>query len=70
MFQDISYKSILKRMLDRIPNNFDKREGSIIYDALAPCAMELMNMYISLNTVLKETFGDTASRDFLILRDK
>ena len=70
MFQDISYKSILKRMLDRIPNNFDKREGSIIYDALAPCAMELMNMYISLNTVLKETFGDTASRDFLILRAK
>jgi len=70
VFQDISYKSILKRMLDRIQNNFDKREGSIIYDALAPCAMELMNMYISLNTVLKETFGDTASRDFLILRAK
>lgn len=57
-------------MLDRVPNIFDKREGSIIYDALAPAAMELMGMYIELNIILRETFGDTASRDFLIRRAK
>ncbi len=70
MFEHLRYELILKRMLDRVPNDVDKREGSIIYDALAPAAMELMNMYISINTVLKETFGDTASRDFLIRRAK
>lgn len=70
MYENISYEQILKRMLDRVPNGFDKREGSIIYDALAPAAMELMGMYIELNTILKETFGDTASRDFLIRRAK
>ena len=68
MYENISYEQILKRMLDRVPNSFDKREGSIIYDALAPAAMELMGMYIEINTILKETFGDTASRDFLIRR--
>ena len=70
MYENISYEQILKRMLDRVPNNLDKREGSIIYDALAPAAMELMGMYIELNIILKETFGDTASRDFLIRRAK
>lgn len=70
MYENVTYKGILGRMLDKVPNNIDKREGSIIYDALAPAAMEMMHMYIELNTIMSETFGDTASRDFLILRAK
>lgn len=46
----------------------DKREGSIIYDALAPAAIELQLMYIELDIILTETFGDTASREYLIRR--
>ncbi len=68
MFEDLSYDAILQRMLARVPSSMDKREGSIIYDALAPAAMELMMMYIELNAVLDETFGDTASREYLIRR--
>lgn len=68
MFEDISYKSLLDRMLSRVPDSFDKREGSIIYDALAPAALELMGLYIELGRVLNESFADTASREFLILR--
>lgn len=68
MFEDMSYESILQRMLDRVSNSFDKREGSIIFDALAPAAMELMSMYIDLERVLTETFADTASREYLIKR--
>ncbi len=68
MFEDMSYEKILQRMLDRVPNMFDKREGSIIFDALAPAAMELMGMYIELENVIKETFADTASREYLIKR--
>ena len=37
----LSKDEILKRMLARVPNKFDKREGSVIYDALAPVAYEL-----------------------------
>lgn len=68
MYENITYEGILKRMLDRIPSTMDKREGSIIYDALAPAAVELQLMYIELDNILLETFGDTASREYLIKR--
>lgn len=68
MYEDITYESILARMLAQIPSNMDKREGSLIYDALAPCAIELQLMYLELDVILSETFGDTASREYLIRR--
>lgn len=68
MYENVTFESILKRMLDRIPNTFDKREGSIIYDALAPAAIELQNLYIQNDVVLNETFADTATRTYLIKR--
>ena len=68
MYENITYEDILKRMLDRVPNNIDKREGSIIYDALAPAALELQLMYIELDTIMNESFADTASRKYLIKR--
>ena len=68
MYENITYEGILKNMLDRIPSTMDKREGSIIYDALAPAAAELQQMYIELDVILLETFGDSASREYLIKR--
>lgn len=68
MFEDITFEMILNTMLARVPNTIDKRPGSIIYDALAPAAVELQNMYIDLDVVLNETFADTASRENLIKR--
>ena len=41
-----NYDTILQRMLDNVSSKVDKREGSIIYDAIAPCAAELAQMYI------------------------
>ena len=41
MYEEVTYESILERMLEKVPDNMDKREGSIIYDALAPAAVEL-----------------------------
>lgn len=68
MYENVTYESILQRMLDRIPNTMDKREGSIIYDALAPAAIELQLMYIELDVIMSESFADTASREYLIRR--
>lgn len=70
MYEDVTYERILKRMLDRVPKSIDKREGSVIYDAVAPAAVELMQMYIELDGVMNETFADTASREYLIRRAK
>lgn len=68
MFEVMTYEQIMERMLARVPNNLDKREGSVIWDALAPAAMELESLYFVLQDFIKETFGDTASRPNLIRR--
>lgn len=49
IYKDRTFENIIKEMLDRVPNQFDKRQGSIIYDALAPAAAELAQTYIDLN---------------------
>lgn len=64
----MTYEEILERMLGGVPDDVDKREGSIIYDALAPCAAELAQMYVELEQALNESFADTASREFLVRR--
>lgn len=68
MYESQTFETILVRMLDKIPDTLDKREGSVIYDALAPAAFELAQMYIELDVILTESFGDTASRQYLIKR--
>ncbi len=64
----MTFEGIMGRMLGLVPSSLDKREGAVIYDALAPCAVELALMYIELDVILKETFGDTASREYLVRR--
>lgn len=70
MYENVTYELIMNRMLDRVSDQVDKREGSVIWDALAPAAVELQLMYIEFDIILKETFGDTASREYLIRRAK
>lgn len=73
MYEDMSVEVILERMIDRVLEqnpNIDTREGSIIYNALVPAAVELMGMYIEAQRIMDETFADTASREYLIKRAK
>lgn len=66
----MTFEYILGRMLDRVPSTVDKREGGVIYDALAPAAAELAKAYMELDVVMDETFVDTASLQYLMLRCK
>ena len=68
MYESLTFDVLLKRMLDRVSNSLDKREGSIIYDATAPAANELQNAYINLDIMIDEAYADTASRYYLIKR--
>ena len=61
-----TFEEILQRMLDAVPDAYDKREGAVIYDALAPAARELANMYVELEKKLDNTFAGTAEREWLI----
>lgn len=65
-FDEFSADFLLERMLSRIDEFRDKREGSIIYDAMAPASVELSLVYMTLDWILKNTFGDTADRTGLI----
>lgn len=67
---DVTYTEILERMMNRVSDNLDKREGSIVFDTLSPTALELQLLYIQLNTLIAEAYGDSASRDYLIMRCK
>ena len=71
MYEAQTYEAILSRMLQKalsINGNLDTREGSLVWCGDAPAAVELQNLYIALDTVLNETFADTATRPYLILR--
>lgn len=68
MYENDIQSVILTRMLNRVGVKYDKREGSIIWDALAPPSVEFENFYIILMSVLDEVFADTATRPYLIRR--
>lgn len=55
-------------MFDEVSDDFDKREGSIIFDSLSPTTIELVSLYIELDRILTEAYGDTASREYLVKR--
>lgn len=68
MYENKTYETILREKLSKVADSLDKREGSIIYDALAPNSLESAMIYAALDTILTETFADTASREYLIKR--
>jgi len=61
----MTYEVILQEMLDDVPDDMDKREGSIIYNALAPAAAKLAQKYASLDQVLVLGFPQTSEGEYL-----
>lgn len=59
------YDNILNRMLNNIEDSIDKREGSVIYNAIAPVALELAQMYFILSNSINLCFADTAVESYL-----
>lgn len=67
MYESETHDVILQRMLDRVSDQLDKRESSLIWDTHSSTAFELQLLYIELNTLIANSYGDTAAREFLIL---
>lgn len=68
MYEDQTYEAILERSLDRVGTDVDKREGSLIMNAIAPVSAEHANIYILLDGIISDGYADTASREYLIKR--
>lgn len=58
----------ISEMLNRVPDSIDKREGSIIYDALAPAAYNMAEMAHKYHEQLLNTYTQTATGEFLDYR--
>lgn len=54
--------------LERVGVDVDKREGSLIMNAIAPVSAEHANIYILLDGIISDGYADTANRDYLIRR--
>ncbi len=65
MAESFEFDAILQAMLARVPDEIDKREGSIIYDALAPTAYALAGQNFMLGYLSDLLFGDTATDEWL-----
>lgn len=66
MYEDRTFDFLMNRMIEQIEANYpqiDTREGSMIWDALAPTALELAIAYTELDNIRNETFIATASRE-------
>lgn len=65
MYEHFTFEYIMDRLLGRVSDDMDKRDSSPVYDALAPAAAELAIMYIEFDTILNQTFADTATGESL-----
>lgn len=65
MYENMTYDSILRDLLEQTEGQVSTEEGSLIRSALAPSAFELEKCYIELDVMLREIFSDTASMEFL-----
>lgn len=69
-FEGLTYEYILNEMLTDVSTkypNLDTREGSILFNALAPAAVETTISYLELNNVLNQSFVLTANRQYLLM---
>lgn len=69
MYEHKTFENILSDMLSYVSEqntDLDTRTGSIIYNALAPIALELETAYHEMDMILDETFLETASKEYLV----
>ena len=66
MSKEISFEKNMSRMLDTISDDFDKRETSIIYQAVAMVVPELMLLQSDIELMEEEAFPDSCNYNSLV----
>lgn len=57
---NITFEELMKRKLKQVAPNQDKRQSSVIYNAMAGNSAETVQMYEDLKLIEDRTYGDTA----------
>ena len=63
-----NYDYWLDKMLDNVPDDIDQREGSIVFDALAPAAMAMAQQSLTMANIIRQSYIKTAQGEFLDYR--
>ncbi|MDF7636918.1 baseplate J/gp47 family protein [Leuconostocaceae bacterium ESL0958] len=66
--ENMDFDYFMQEHLQRVPDSIDKREGSVIYDALAPVSYNLAEMVHQFHNILLNTYTQTAIGEFLDYR--
>lgn len=61
----MTYEEILNRVLENVSADVDKTEGSVVYDAVSPCCLELAQCYTYIEELEKRVFVDTSYGEYL-----
>ena len=65
MILEKTKEQILQSMLNSVPEEYDKSEGGLFYDNLAPVSIEMESELKKLSYVFKNSFAETAEGEFL-----
>lgn len=68
MFESHNAESILRELLSRVDEDLDTREGSYIYDALAPAAVRMSALYRDMDGLILDLFPQTTRQEVLMER--
>lgn len=60
-----TFDNILNEMLDRVPDELNKRDGSLIKTSLAAAAWTIEGLYLDLAYIQRQAYGTTASTQSL-----
>lgn len=63
--EDYDFNTYMGEMLAMVPDTLDKREGSVIYTAIAPCAFLCAQQAYMLAYMVQLLFADTAEDEWL-----
>lgn len=63
--QKYSFEYLLEEALTRVPDTVDKREGSIIRDALSPACYEVAKAILYLGDIIEQTYITTSNGEWL-----
>lgn len=62
------FSYLMEQALEMVPEGVDTREGSIIYDALAPACYQLAEHYMNIKNLVNDSFPSTAIGEYLDLK--
>lgn len=63
--EQYTFDYLMDMALSEVDDSFDKRQGSIIYDAIAPCCSVLAEAFLQLRLIYDDTFIGTATGEML-----